>query len=266
VKMSKDKKNQVVICKDGNAFPMGPAFTMLENEDYLYLDHFLDVTKANLFFARGVILVEGWAEEIILPVIAKKLGKGLTAKEVSIVNVGSTAYLHFAKIFMRKNQMHMGCKVAIVTDLDVRPKDDGHFDNSEETSKLSDIMSTIDVTNYPEIKWNIAKQWTLEWCLWKSTLFKQSFKEAAASVHAYSFKEEGAIVDDDIFEQRLMDKLRGYKVNAEGKHESVGKFDKVKVAYAFINKIDEDARIDYAHISDDDCAKYLIDAIIHVCS
>ena len=33
--------------------------------------------------------------------IQKKLGYDLTKHEVSIVNVGSTAYLHFAKIFQR---------------------------------------------------------------------------------------------------------------------------------------------------------------------
>ena len=38
-----------------------------------FLERFLDVTKANLFFAKGVIMVEGWAEEILIPALAKKL-------------------------------------------------------------------------------------------------------------------------------------------------------------------------------------------------
>lgn len=87
---------------------MGSQYTLLNKEDYEFLDHFLDVTKANLFFAKGIILVEGWAEEILIPAIAKKMGKDLTEHEVSIVNVGSTAYMRYAKVFMRQNQEPMG--------------------------------------------------------------------------------------------------------------------------------------------------------------
>ena len=266
LKLYEDDKNQVVICKDGKVFPMGPKYTLLSKEDYDFLDHFLDITKSNLFFAKGVILVEGWAEEILLPAIAKKMGKDLTEHEVSIVNVGSTAYMRFAKVFMRQNQEPMGCKVSIVTDLDVRPNDEGVFDNAIETAKHTSITNTIDVTHYPDIKWNVTKQWTLEWSLWKSALLGAFFKEAAAEVHTRTFKNEGVVVSDDVFEQKLMDKLRGYKVKPDGGHESVGKFEKVQVAYKMAQKLNGELAIDFDHIAADDYAKYLIDAIIHVCS
>lgn len=265
VKLYEDKNNQVVICKDGRVFPMGPDYTLLAKEDYEFLDHFLDVTKSNLFFARGIILVEGWAEEILLPAIAEKMSKNLTAHEVSIVNVGSTAYMRYAKVFMRRNQESMGCKVAIVTDLDVRPNDDGSFNNEEERTALTNITNTIDVTHYADIKWNVAKQWTLEWCLWKSTLLKSLFKESTAEVHSRTFKDGGAIVSDADFEQRLMDMLRGYKVNADGTHSTVGKFDKVAVAYKMASRLRNSHAIDFEHIAADDYAKYLVDAITHVC-
>lgn len=266
VKLSEDDKNQVVICKDGKAFPMGPKYTLLDNNDYEFLDHFLDVTKSNLFFAKGIILVEGWAEEILIPAIAKIMGKDLTVNEVSVVNVGSTAYMRYAKVFMRRNMEAMGCKVAIVTDLDVRPNDDSTFDNAREESALSTITSSIDVTHYPDIKWNVAKQWTLEWCLCKSTLLGSHFKEAAADVHSRTFKNAGEMIPEADFEQQLMNKLRGFKVNADGTHESVAKFDKVAVAYKMAMTLKQTATIDFAHIRDDDYAKYLVDAINHVCS
>lgn len=265
VNLYENEKNQVVICKEGKVFPMGPDYTLLEKDDYEFLDHFLDVTKSNLFFAKGVIFVEGWAEEILLPVLAKKMGKDLTEHEVSVVNVGSTAYMRYAKVFMRRNQEAMGCKVAIVTDLDVRPKDDSTFDNAQEVSAISNITSAIDVTHYPDIKWNIAKQWTLEWCLWKSALLGSYFKEAAADVHSRTFKNAGVIASDADFEQRLMNKLRGYKVKADSTHESVTKFDKVAVAYKMATAIKKAPAIDLAHIGNDDFAKYLVDAINHVC-
>lgn len=166
VVLSEDNLNQVVICKEGKVFPMGPTYTQIDKSDYEFLDHFLDVTKANLFFAKGIILVEGWAEEIILPAIAQGMGKDLTAHEVSIINVGSTAYMRYVKIFMRQNLESMGCKVAIVTDLDIRPNDeDGRFDAAIEAEKRTNITAQVDTTNYPDVSWHIAEHWTLEWCL-----------------------------------------------------------------------------------------------------
>ena len=52
------------------AFPLGAAHTRLEVDDYEFLRRFLDATKANLFFARALIVVEGDGEHLLLPAIA----------------------------------------------------------------------------------------------------------------------------------------------------------------------------------------------------
>lgn len=267
VVLSEDNLNQVVICKEGKVFPMGPTYTQLDKSDYEFLDHFLDVTKANLFFAKGIILVEGWAEEIILPAIAQGMGKDLTAHEVSIINVGSTAYMRYAKIFMRQNLESMGCKVAIVTDLDIRPNDeDGRFDAAIEAEKRTNITAQVDTTNYPDVSWHIAEHWTLEWCLNESGKFGDLFKEAVSKVHSRTdaFKKKDEQFQTEDFKAELTNKLRKYKINEEGKHESVTQLDKVAVAYQFA-KLVKEAEIDYEHLNGDS-AKYLIDAINHVCS
>src|SRR5690625_3571780 len=64
----------IIICKNNNVFPLGEKYTKLEERSYKYLERFLDVTKSNLFFSKGNIIVEGWSEEILLPVVAKKMG------------------------------------------------------------------------------------------------------------------------------------------------------------------------------------------------
>lgn len=267
VELSEDDLNQVVICKEGKVFPMGPTYTLLDKDDYGFLDHFLDVTKANLFFAKGIILVEGWAEEIILPAIAQGMGKDLTAYEVSIINVGSTAYMRYAKIFMRQDQESMGCKVAIVTDLDVRPNDDdGQFDTAKESEKRTNITEKVDTNNYPDISWHIAEHWTLEWCLNESEKFGGLFKEAVSKVHTRTaaFKKNNNEFNIEDFKAELTNKLRKYKIDGDGKHVSTTELDKVEVAYQFA-KLVKEAGIDYEHF-DGDSAKYLVDAINHVCS
>lgn len=113
----------LLICRGSKIFPMAPKFTELYLKNYDFLHRFLDATKANLFFARGVILVEGAAENLLLPVIAEIIDRPLQRYGVSIINVGSTAFLHYAKIFSRKDGQDMDIPVAVVTDMDVKPEE-----------------------------------------------------------------------------------------------------------------------------------------------
>jgi putative ATP-dependent endonuclease of OLD family len=68
---SKVKLENLIICSKSNAFPLGRNYTKLKTTDYPYLERFLDVTKSNLFFSKGVIFVEGISEEIIIPSLTK---------------------------------------------------------------------------------------------------------------------------------------------------------------------------------------------------
>ena len=82
---------------------------------------FLDATKANLFFAKGVIFVEGSAENLLVPVIAEIIERPLDKYGVSIVNVSSTAFNSYSKIFLRKNEDEIiDIPIAIITDLDIK--------------------------------------------------------------------------------------------------------------------------------------------------
>ena len=64
----------LVLMVEHYAYPLSEGKTRLDHDDYGFLRRFLDATKANLFFARGVIVVEGDAENLLLPAIARKLG------------------------------------------------------------------------------------------------------------------------------------------------------------------------------------------------
>ncbi|MDX2249543.1 MAG: AAA family ATPase [Bacteroidia bacterium] len=132
---SKVKLKNLILCnKDSrSAFPMGPNYTELEVGDYSFLERFLDATKANLFFAKAVMLVEGDAENLLLPTLAKLLDRDFSRYGVSIVNIGSTAFKRYARIFMRKEGTEqMEIKVACITDSDLEPTatDQERQDNS----------------------------------------------------------------------------------------------------------------------------------------
>jgi putative ATP-dependent endonuclease of OLD family len=103
---------------------MGPEYTLLDPADYAFLERFLDATKANLFFARGVIIVEGDAENILLPTLARLIGRDLARHGVSVVNVGGTGLGRYGRIFQRRAEAEQGLldiPVACMTDMDVMP-------------------------------------------------------------------------------------------------------------------------------------------------
>jgi len=254
---SKVDINKIIICNGDNVFPLRKEIdTKLEKENYSYLKRFLDVTKSNLFFARGIIIVEGWAEEILIPAIAERLGYHLTKHEVSIVNVGSTAYLHFAKIFLRKDDKQMNIPVSIVTDLDIRPDENGAFNDTNESEKRTSLENYFNDFNGTDVKLKIAKQWTLEWCLFKSSSLSTDFKESVLKVHSKTndFKKD----DNGAFKPEFQKKL----IHKMSKKEGISPLDKVAVANTLSERIvNNQTVLDPA----DEYIKYLVEAIKHAC-
>lgn len=120
---SKIPLGNLVLLHGQRAFSLAEGQTKLEAGDYRFLQRFLDVTKANLFFAHGVLIVEGDAEAILLPVLAKLIGRDLTEHGVSIVNVGGIGLRRFGRIFQRQSDdaPKIDIPVACVADMDVMP-------------------------------------------------------------------------------------------------------------------------------------------------
>lgn len=116
--------DNIALIESGLAFPLCKGKTKLSPSDYRFLERFLDVTKANLLFARAVLVVEGDAENILLPVLARLLGRDFHHHGVSVVNVGGLGLGRYARIFMRQDPEKDGViniPVACITDMDVMP-------------------------------------------------------------------------------------------------------------------------------------------------
>jgi len=97
----------------------------LEPKEKNYLERFLDVTKSQLFFAKGVILVEGISEALLLPVFADIMREkyNLDKNGIEVVNIGGVAFKPFAKLFNSdKEEKRLNVNCSIITDND-RNKD-----------------------------------------------------------------------------------------------------------------------------------------------
>jgi putative ATP-dependent endonuclease of the OLD family len=102
-----------------------------------YVRRFLDVTKADLFFAKKIILVEGIAEQLIIPNFAKNMDLAFEDSHTSIINIGGRYFNHFLKLFnLNKSEYALNKKVACITDLDpirkIISNDDEQVDDPEE--------------------------------------------------------------------------------------------------------------------------------------
>ncbi|MDE5435677.1 MULTISPECIES: AAA family ATPase [Weeksellaceae] len=88
----------------------------LDDEKINQIQRYLDAVRTNLLFAKGVILVEGDAEEILIPIMVKKvLGISLDELGISLINIRSTGFENVAQLF-HTDRIHRKC--AILTDLD----------------------------------------------------------------------------------------------------------------------------------------------------
>lgn len=80
------------------------------------VQRYLDAVRSNLLFAKSVILVEGDAEEILIPVLFKKvLGLSLDELGISLINIRSTGFKNVAALF---HDLRIKKRCSIITDLD----------------------------------------------------------------------------------------------------------------------------------------------------
>ncbi|WP_045124814.1 ATP-dependent endonuclease, partial [Acinetobacter nosocomialis] len=105
----------------------------LADNNLNFLNRWLDITKSNLLFASGVILVEGIAEQMIIPELAKTVLKDKEINNiedygVSVINLNGIYFNHFMRLYcnitgvpdVQEDQVGLNVPIrcAGITDLD----------------------------------------------------------------------------------------------------------------------------------------------------
>lgn len=83
----------------------------------LHLTKFLDVTRSDMLFADKVILVEGIAEKLLMPLFMDVCGCPYEDEHISIVEIGGKHFEHFVELF---NGNAVNKKVLCITDRDFK--------------------------------------------------------------------------------------------------------------------------------------------------
>ena len=107
----------VILKKDSNGSTIAVSTAELdvsepERED---LERYLDVSKAETLFARGIIIVEGDAEKFLIPVLAARAGYDLDALGITLCNISGTNFVPYIKLFGPNG---LNIPISILTDND----------------------------------------------------------------------------------------------------------------------------------------------------
>ena len=203
---SKANLESVILMHEGRAYPLGRKYTKLAPSDYRFLERFLDVTRANLFFAKGVVLVEGDAENLLLPTIARLIGRPFSEHGVSVVNVGHRGLFRYSRIFQRRDGSPMPSRVARICDRDIvpdaakeiRPSKD--LESSWTPEKVSEHEDRLKDGDDEVVHTFVSPRWTFEFDLAVSGLAEEVYvatqlaKKAKDRTGFLNAKEQATII------------------------------------------------------------------------
>lgn len=91
---------------------------VLSTEEKKHLEKYLDVTKSQIFFAKGIIFVEGISEALLISEMARLLERPLDKYAVEIVNIDGTSFKPFVNLLTLPSGVKSFAKAAILTDDD----------------------------------------------------------------------------------------------------------------------------------------------------
>lgn len=175
------------------------------------LQRYLNVTRAELFFARRLVLVEGTAELFLVEALAKKSGIDLRKQSVSVISTDGLNFDAFLPLF-GINAMQI--PVAVITDADPPATE---FPGNAAELVLSDSAKLLQAEEDDLVKCFFAKK-TLEYDLGFDAACRGHMLAALKEMHPDIGKdletEVGAAVGDHAKATSL---FRGMFQRGEGK-------------------------------------------------
>lgn len=112
-------ERMIILAREGVACSGFQPSIGLTTSQIQSIQRFLDSVRSNLLFAKSVILVEGDAEEILVPELVRRcLGITLDELGISLVNVRSTGFENLTVLF-HHDRIRKRC--AVLTDVDEPP-------------------------------------------------------------------------------------------------------------------------------------------------
>lgn len=219
------------------------------------LARYLDVTRAELFFARRIIFVEGAAELLMVTTLAESAGYDLRQYGASIISVEGLNFDSFLPLF---GENALGVRVAVITDADPEKivvagsEPVAHYPALDEVITVSDNTAKMKKSDDKFVKtFHGVKTFEYDLALLEDN--RPTMIEALKEIHpkiAAALDAELASKTTD--QEKATALFRGMFERAEGNVQK-GKF-----GQALASKISDEKKSIKV-------PTYIIDAIKHVC-
>jgi putative ATP-dependent endonuclease of the OLD family len=190
----------------GTFFPREIEFERRKKEK---LQRYLNVTRADIFFARRIIFVEGAAELFIIEALAHKLKIDLRRHSVSVISADGLNFDAFLPIFGEKA---LKIPVAVLTDSDPQ----GTYPKVGEHHEASAAAKSIALREDTYVKPFFARK-TLEYDLALSAVNRTTMLEALKDMHPGIAKDLAADVAASVPGDEARVLFKGMFERGEGK-------------------------------------------------
>lgn len=158
--------------------------------EFLDVERYLDVKRGEIYLGKGVILVEGIAEEYLVPRFAETLHKSLDEKGVIVCNINCTNFTPYVKLLRS-----LDIPYAIITDGDFYYVDE---EKDERVYHVSDYDTDTEEIGYLGLE--VIERMVKEVGINGATLIPSDFNDADKLYRTY-----GIFVGNNTFEVDMME-------------------------------------------------------------
>lgn len=217
------------------------------------LARYLDVTRAELFFARRALFVEGAAEMMLVSVLAQRHGHDLRDHGVSLISVEGLNFDCFMPLFGEKA---IAIPVSVITDADpsvkVEKKTVALYPGPEEAVDPSDTAKSMLKVQDTLVKVFLGKK-TLEYDLALNPKNRPAMLAALKEIHPLIGEALEIEVDAAVGDQAKAKALFRGMFERDSGNVSKGRFAQTLAAQI------QDEGVEF------EAPPYILDAIKHVC-
>jgi putative ATP-dependent endonuclease of OLD family len=160
------------------------AMLGLEDAEMEDLERYLNTSRAEILFSRGVIFVEGDAEAALLPTFARSAGYDLDERGITVCNVGGTHFSPYTKLAVA-----LGLPFAVITDWDPVPEPGLPLGKKR-------AIELVDELRQFKGKGPLSAQDRAKWEASEGDAFRKSYGSAGIFLNASTLEVEIAGSDD----------------------------------------------------------------------
>lgn len=153
------------------------------------LQQYLNVTRAELFFARRIVFVEGAAELFLVEALAQRAGYDLRKHSISVISTDGLNFDAFLPLF---GESAMQIPVAVITDAD--PPEPGQYPAAGDKLSLSAAATAISKSEDNFVRCFFAQK-TLEYDLALDATRRSLMIAAMTEIHPEIGADLGVAVD-----------------------------------------------------------------------